>query len=298
MPNRLAEHLTTWKAWYAVVATLVVPLGSMAAMLGSLVPSEDPATQNLVTSLFVPVQFVVIAFLAVGLLALASRRWPTTRDLGFEPRLTSRQLGLVILVFVVSHALFWLISLTEPEVPGQARTLFVQTGLNGPLVPAVAGIVSSVILAPVCEELLYRGAMLRPIHDALARRGRAGLGAVAGILFSSLAFALPHLGGSLTGAMAASYLLTGIAFGLVYVVTGSMTAAMVSHSLQSCFAFAQVLLFGRGDDYVSPILWIIVFGCPLWTYLCAKALHAVFPKGSNREGAAVANAGVPRQSPE
>ena len=32
-----------------------------------------------------------------------------------------------------------------------------------------------VILAPVCEELLYRGAILRPIHDALIRRGRSAL---------------------------------------------------------------------------------------------------------------------------
>ena len=32
-----------------------------------------------------------------------------------------------------------------------------------------------VILAPVCEELLYRGAIPRPIHDALIRRGRSAL---------------------------------------------------------------------------------------------------------------------------
>lgn len=30
---------------------------------------------------------------------------------------------------------------------------------------------ASVILAPVCEELLYRGVVVRPVHDALARRG-------------------------------------------------------------------------------------------------------------------------------
>lgn len=30
-------------------------------------------------------------------------------------------------------------------------------------------------------------------------------------------------------------------------LTGSMTAAMVAHPPQSCVAFAQILLFGRGD---------------------------------------------------
>lgn len=72
-------------------------------------------------------------------------------------------------------------------------------------------------------------------------------------------------------------MITGITFGLVYVLTGSMTAAMVAHSLQSCFSFAQTLYFGRGDADVHPILWILVLGCPLWVYLVARALRAVFP---------------------
>lgn len=224
-------------------------------------------------------QFIAIAAVALGLIALVSRAWPTTRDLGLKRGLGLREIGLLLVVFVVSHGIYWLLSLGATPDPGQARRYFEETGLNGPLIPAVAAIVASVILAPVCEELLYRGAVLRPIHDALARRGRAWLGAVLGILASSALFAMPHLGGSLTGPQALSYLVTGIAFGLVYVLTGSMTAAMVSHSLQSCFAYAQILLLGRGDDHVSPIIWIIVFGCPLWTYLCARALHAIFPKG-------------------
>ena len=100
------------------------------------------------------------------------------------------------------------------------------------LLPAVSSVVSAVILAPACEKLLYRGAMPHPIHDALARRGSGTLAAIVSILVSAGFFAMPHLGGSLTGRTAIAYVVTGIAFGLVYVITGSMTAAMVSHSLQ------------------------------------------------------------------
>lgn len=53
---------------------------------------------------------------------------------------------------------------------------------------------------------------------------------------------------------------------------------MVSHSLQSCYAIAQVLIFGREDAAVSPILWILVLGCPIWVYFIARGLHAVFPR--------------------
>lgn len=279
MTDRLATHLTTWKAWYAVAAPIALIAGSWVSLFPGLAPVEDEATRTLVNGLLVPVQFIAFGLLSMLFIALPARRWPTTRDLALTRGLTGRDAVVLVVVFVVSHALFWLLSRTTDPDPGQARRYFEEMNVSGSLTVAVASTVAGVILAPVCEELLYRGAILRPIHDHLARHGRAGLGAAAGILVASGAFALPHLGGSLTGAVAASYLVTGVAFGLVYVLTGSMTAAMVSHSLQSCFAFGQILLFGRGDDPVSPIIYVLVFGCPLWTYLCARGLYAIFPKG-------------------
>lgn len=120
--------------------------------------------------------------------------------------------------------------------------------------------------------------MLRPIHDGLIRRGmKAWPAAALGIAVSTIMFAFPHLGGSLVGLQALAYVVTGVAFGLVYVLTGSMTAAMVAHALQSWFSFGQVLIFGRGDAEVSPILWILALGCPLWVYLCALGLRAITP---------------------
>ncbi|NNG20317.1 hypothetical protein HJ590_12190 [Naumannella sp. ID2617S] len=92
-------------------------------------------------------------------------------------------------------------------------------------------------------------------------------------------FMLPHVGGSLFSPVALSYLITGIAFGLVHLITGSMTATMVARSLQSCFAFAQILLFGHGGQAVPGLAYVVVLGCPIWTYLVARGLHALFPKG-------------------
>ncbi|MDO5653333.1 MAG: CPBP family glutamic-type intramembrane protease, partial [Brachymonas sp.] len=98
------------------------------------------------------------------------------------------------------------------------------------------------------------------------------------LLVSAIMFAMPHLGDALIGRIPLAYLVTGLAFGLVYVWTGSLTAAMVSHSLQSCYAFASVLLQGRGHVEVSWLAYALVFGCPLWVFLCARGLWAIFPK--------------------
>jgi membrane protease YdiL (CAAX protease family) len=102
------------------------------------------------------------------------------------------------------------------------------------------------------------------------------LGAVVAISVSAVLFAMPHLG-QLAPAMTIAYLASGAALGLVYVITGSLTATMVSHSLQSMAAFGQILVFGRGDHHVSWIVWALVFGAPLWVWLVARGLCAISP---------------------
>ncbi|GMA41908.1 CPBP family intramembrane glutamic endopeptidase [Mobilicoccus caccae] len=279
MNNRLAQHLTTWKAWYALFAIPALIIGSLLMALGGAAEGAHESATTAMKGLMVPLQFIAFAVLSLGFIALFARRWPTTRDLGLTRGLDKGAIIVVLVVFVVSHAIFWLIGLVSPEDPGQAQRYFDESGFTGPLLPAVGAAVTSVILAPVCEELLYRGAMLRPIHDAIARRGSTTTAAIVAIAVSSVAFALPHLGDSLFGTQALAYVVTGAAFGIVYVMTGSMTAAMVSHSLQSWAAFSQILIFGRGDAYVSPIIWILILGCPLWVYLVARGLRAISPKG-------------------
>ena len=51
-------------------------------------------------------------------------------------------------------------------------------------------------------------------------------------------------------------MITGSVVGVVYVLTGSITAAMVSHALQSWVTYAPILYFGHGDSTVHPLLWL------------------------------------------
>lgn len=167
--DRLARHLTTWKAWYAIPASLTLLVTSLIpAIAGGFLDPDAPSTKT-VMAILIPVQFIAFAALALAFIAL------------FE------------------------------------------------------------------------------------------------IALSALAFALPHLGDSLTGRQAIAYMITGCVFGVVYVLTGSITAAMVSHALQSWVTYAQILDFGHGDSTVHPLLWILVLGCPVWVYLVARLLRAVFP---------------------
>lgn len=167
--DRLARHLTTWKAWYAIPASLTLLVTSLIpAITGGFLDPDAPSTKT-VMAILIPVQFIAFAAPALSFIALFA------------------------------------------------------------------------------------------------------------IALSALAFALPHLGDSLTGRQAIAYMITGCVFGVVYVLTGSITAAMVSHALQSWVTYAQILYFGHGDSTVHPLLWILVLGCPVWVYLVARLLRAVFP---------------------
>lgn len=277
--NRLAERPSAWKIWYCVLALIALMLGSQVTLLlqvaNDLVGHEH--VKNILENAAPPFQFVGFSILSLIFIRLATKKWPTVEELGLTPRITLKDLALILVVFLVTHAFFMLISMGV-DTSAQAEKLFDELGLNHGFAYSLPLVVSSVILAPICEELLYRGIMLRCVHDALIRQGFLIMAPAISLALSSLFFALPHLGGALLDRMSLAYILTGLAFGFVYIRTGSLTAAMVSHSLQSCFAFSNVLLYGRGETAVSPFLYLLVFGCPVWTYLSAKALWLLLPK--------------------
>lgn len=59
--NRLTAHVTTWRAWYAVLAMSAFVLSSFAAVAGAA---------------FTPLSFLLFAALSLLFIAVASRRWP------------------------------------------------------------------------------------------------------------------------------------------------------------------------------------------------------------------------------
>ena len=76
--------------------------------------------------------------------------------------------------------------------------------------------------------------------------------------------------------MSIAHLLTGA--GPAWRVLTGLIAAMLGHSLQSMVVFGQVLIFGRGDTDVHPLLWILVFGCPIWVYLGSQLMRVMLPR--------------------
>jgi membrane protease YdiL (CAAX protease family) len=80
------------------------------------------------------------------------------------------------------------------------------------------------LTAGICEEVLFRGFLLRFLHE-----GGLGLPAGAALLASSLAFGLGHVYQGAKGVLSTT--IAGLAFGLLFLLSGSLIACIVLHVL-------------------------------------------------------------------
>ncbi len=102
----------------------------------------------------------------------------------------------------------------------------------------VLAVVAAVLLAPVAEELLFRGLL----HRALRRRR----GVLAATLLSSALFAVVHLDVALSQPLAlVGLLLVGIALALAYERTGGLLVPIVAHAAYNGTALLAAVVAQR-----------------------------------------------------
>lgn len=227
---------------------------------------------------------LIIAFLLIYIVfVFLSKKKPRSADLGFDTKtLTKKNIIIVLLTFVITHLIFYFLSKLR-GVTSNPQVEFTSGGFGKGFVADLILIIAGTIIAPVFEELIYRGFMLRSFHDGLLKfspksTGIFGIPAILSIILTAIAFILPHVADLNISVMTLAYFVTSAGFSIVYLLTRSMTAAMVSHSLQSCFATTQILIFGHGDYVVSPIVYGISIFCPVIVYFIGTAMQKRYEK--------------------
>jgi membrane protease YdiL (CAAX protease family) len=177
------------------------------------------------------VQFVFYALLSGALAALFRVQYdrPFWRSLGWvTPGLplfsvVTGGVGLALAVMLLG------VLIRTPRIESPLTEL-----LKDPTSLVLVAIFGSIV-APVCEELLFRG-FLQPL---LVR----SLGAVAGIVVTALSFGLLHLQEySYSWRHVLLISLSGVAFGWMRQVTGSTKAAAGMHAAYNAFQFVLLLM--------------------------------------------------------
>jgi membrane protease YdiL (CAAX protease family) len=182
--------------------------------------------------------------LGIAVAAMAFCRLPL-REVCPSGKIGWRQAGGFLLLYIAGQnlatLLTWVTAQFTPEVTQRLEEVGQMTHL--PLwvaIPVVA------ILPAVCEEFLFRGAILTNLRPF----GRSNA-----ILISAFLFSMMHQNAEqLLYTFAA-----GIVLGLIYEMTGSIWCTTVLHILNNFVSVTESAIFYRFDDVMTSSLAIVIF---------------------------------------
>lgn len=252
-PMPLSE--ASWLGWILLLAALLAwiaqSLGAASAAVLMGVSEIDAGTLRASALLTIGAHVGTLA--AFGYcLVIASMRgpgassWHLVRALGARPSILD--VPRIVGAYLLAHPFIWLVGLAgtlvaqlarggEPIDPLAHDTLRAMTG-EGVGVWWIASVVIAVVVAPVAEELVYRGLL----QNAITRLGGQAWVAIG---VTSLVFTLMHTGAVATHALPTIFVLS-VAFGVIYRRTGSLTVCIGVHGLFNTINLLIAVALGSG----------------------------------------------------
>ncbi|MFZ2783576.1 MAG: CPBP family intramembrane glutamic endopeptidase [Sediminibacterium sp.] len=272
---------------YAVQFALLLGLLGVAFMISSLVMGlvaaqvmnkpllqaaadlVKPENANLARLLNTTTTFIAFFLPALAVARLASKR-PLTY-LGFNSRVSSRQIGLVGLITLGSLFLSGALGTLNEMIPMPASFLKNARELEEQYRSAMIGMATMrsfadyvlsllvIALAPaIFEEVLFRGSMQRILTGWTKN-------AWAGILITSIIFSAIH--GSYFGFL--PRLALGIILGMIFFLSGNLWLSIAMHFLNNAIVVTQMYFLTRMG---KPIQQAMDESMPLWYSVIAIAI--------------------------
>lgn len=191
----------------------------------------------------------------------------------------SRQVLLVSVVFVFAAMYVLNLLIEQAGIPNTMEDTFIAMSRNP------FGLLSIALLAPVLEEMLFRGA----IEGRLLRVWRNPWAA---IVVSSLIFGIVHM----NPAQIPFAFLLGMMFGWLYYRTGSLLPGIVGHVLNNSVAAINMILYADAtlEEQVQDeaMMWLWAAIATVIFVLAALWLHRRLgdkQTASGRKGIAASN---------
>ena len=239
VPEPTPDPAAPWPAWTA--PTALVGAFVSANVIGVLIfaisggdPSNPPAAANIAATLVLDACLVGTALVFAR---LGGRLTPGRFGLRLTP--LGRAIGLMVLAYV-SFTVFLYAWVSALDIHEKQKILH-DLGADRSQIAFAATAVLVTVVAPICEELFFRGFFFT------ALRGWMGLWPAAAV--TGLCFGAVHAGGSPIG-----YLVPLAVFGFVlcvlYVRTGSLLPCMALHAINNSLALGS----SKGWGWQIPLL--------------------------------------------
>lgn len=267
----LAARDTGWRWWYLLAGYAgVLGAGMLPALLGGVALEGEGGV------LLSFVNMLALGALPLMLVIALARRRPTRCELGFVFDNLPRQALVALAAVVALNLAYGVMDALFPGRFGGVDAAEIRaSGFGAGLGADLLTLMSVAVLAPLSEELAFRVAIFRPLYDGL-RNWRPTVRAIFSVAVAALIFTLPHAGPGDTSFVL--YLMVAALFPLVYLLTGSLVAAMLAHAFQSTYAWGMLLYSARSEVVFSPALYAAVAAAPLVVLALAWLVSRVFPR--------------------
>lgn len=228
-----------WGMWQAIGLVVFVVASNITASLAASYVRESPAAP-VVRSLGVGAIFAGAYLAQIGLVALAARRAGSQLSpavaLGRAPHGWSWLAWTAAAVVAARFVGVWVVAMLHfsgVRLPEPILNPLRSFGENP--VGLASAIIILLIIAPLTEEIVFRGVVLPAFADRW--------GVVAGVLVSALSFSAVHL----QPLVMLVVFPAGIAFAVVAIRYRSLWPSVVAHSLFNAISLAALFgLFGGG----------------------------------------------------
>jgi len=266
-----------WPPWLAVLAFaagfgVTIVLGIMVFVVATTAGvSEDAPGINIGLTIVQNVALVAAAFFFASM----GRGRVAASDFGLRPAPIWRSIGLLVAVwigFLVLSAA-WAAALALD----QQQDLPEELGADGPLLNVLAVVVLVTVVAPLGEELFFRGFFFGALRN--------WRGPWLGALITGIVFGAIHLGSSPAGYVVPLMIL-GAGLCLLYEWTGSLYPAIALHALNNAIALGANLDW----DWQIPAMMV---GSTAAALLCAWLLARLVGDGARAPAAPAHAPGVP-----
>jgi uncharacterized protein len=252
-----------------VVLGLVIPLvfGVVAGIGVAIAGGTDG---DLPSGVLIALTFIQDAgFVIAALFVARMARRPSARDFGLVPTPVWRAIGIVAGVYVAFYVFagIWSQVLNideESDLPDEL-------GANHSTAALVAVVVLVCVMAPVCEEFLFRGLLFTSL------RASAGLWPAA--LITGAVFGGIHVGSSPVGLLVPLAVL-GVGLCLIYAWTRSLYPCVALHAVNNAIAF------GVTQDWTWEIPLLIVGGTSVSLLIVMAIGRSLGYRGAGRVVAA------------
>ena len=231
----------------AIMAAVLLPVGVVLAVLGVEAENvqRDPTGANvlLIAQLIIDCGWVGAAyFLSIRRFRL---HWPAWGLHGRQPVAVGPAAAALGLAFAVQFAYTLIVNVLGIEVLQPESQIDQAMFTMRSVIPLTLVLV--LLVAPLAEEMLFRGFVFHGLQRRLGIRGAA--------LASGLVFALIHVNGAAQLGLIIPFTLIGVIFAMLVACTGSLWNSILVHFSFNCVG-AMVSVLGAAPGIAAAVLII------------------------------------------